>query len=207
MAARPRHDAPSGHHQSPTLDSRVLWARTVKDTDVGPTNDDHRHTRLSRALPLDRFSAFSDGVFAIAITLLVLELPVPTGDDLLASLLEESPSPGVLHQLRLHRRELDDACSGDRVHEGGDTAAAGLNLLTLLFIALLPFATSLMVSNIGGPDERVAVLVYGINVLIASVMLTLLIAYLVRSRAAAGRRCRRDGGRTDSAAQISDGSG
>ena len=66
--------------------------------------------------------------------------------------------------------------------KGGDTAAAGLNLLTLLFIALLPFATSLMVSNIGGPDERVAVLVYGINVLVASVMLTLLMAYLVRGR-------------------------
>ena len=66
--------------------------------------------------------------------------------------------------------------------KGGDTVAAGLNLLALLFIALLPFATSLMVSNIGGPDERVAVLVYGINVLIASVMLTLLMAYLVRER-------------------------
>jgi len=148
-----------------------------------PTADGDRHTHLSRALPLDRFSAFSDGVFAIAITLLVLELPVPTGEDLLASLLEEWPEfLGYLISFAFIGMSWMTHARVTGFMKGGDTAAAGLNLLALLFIALLPFATSLMVSNIGGPDERVAVLVYGVNVLVASLMLTLLMAYLVRGR-------------------------
>ncbi len=47
-----------------------------------------------RGLRMARFEAFSDGVIAIATTLLVLELAVPvvTGDDLLRALAEEWPS-------------------------------------------------------------------------------------------------------------------
>jgi len=148
-----------------------------------PTTDDDRRTHLSRALPLDRFNAFSDGVFAIAITLLVLELPVPTGEDLLGSLLEEWPEfLGYFISFAFIGMSWLTHARVTGYMKGGDTAAGGLNLLALLFIALLPFATSLMVSNIGGPDERLAVLIYGINVLVASVMLTLLMAYLVRQR-------------------------
>ena len=43
------------------------------------------------ALRTGRVEAFSDGVFAIAITLLVLDLSIPpgSGDDLFASFLEQ----------------------------------------------------------------------------------------------------------------------
>ena len=58
----------------------------------------------------------------------------------------------------------------------------GINLLVLLFIGVLPFTTSLMVRNLSGPDVEVAVLVYGINVLIASLLLSFLLVYIARDR-------------------------
>lgn len=51
-------------------------------------------TRAQPAYRTGRMEAFSDGVFAIAITLLILEIGVPagSGDDLLAALGEQWPS-------------------------------------------------------------------------------------------------------------------
>jgi uncharacterized membrane protein len=59
----------------------------------------------------------------------------------------------------------------------------GINLLFLLFVAVLPFSTSLMVTHLSGPDVAVALLIYGLNVLAASPLLTFLMAHLVRERA------------------------
>jgi uncharacterized membrane protein len=62
----------------------------------------------------------------------------------------------------------------------GDTVANGANLLLLLLVAVLPFTTSVMVTHLFTQDVGIAVFVYGINVLLASLTLSLLIRYISR---------------------------
>jgi uncharacterized membrane protein len=65
----------------------------------------------------------------------------------------------------------------------GDALAYGMNLLVLLFVGVLPFSTSVMVTHLVAPDVEIAVLLYGLNVLIASLMLSLLMFYVARESA------------------------
>ena len=144
-----------------------------------------RGTRSAWAevLPLDRFNAFSDGVLAIAITLLVLELTVPVGPDLLEDLAELWPEfLGYLISFAFIGGMWITHARMTRLMKQGDAAVFGINLLVLLFIAVLPFTTSLMVANLTGPDVEVAVLIYGLNVLIASLLLSFLLVYISRDR-------------------------
>jgi TMEM175 potassium channel family protein len=142
--------------------------------------------RRAHLLPtLDRFNAFSDGVFAIAITLLVLDLPVPPE--------HQSAWPALVHEWHEFLGYLISFvfigsiwlthAGMSRVMRKGDSISFGLNLLVLLFVALLPFSTRLMVTHIGAPDVRVGVLVYGFNVLLASLMLSLLMFYVAQEPA------------------------
>jgi uncharacterized membrane protein len=147
----------------------------------GGTVQDHRVFFPS----LDRFNAFSDGVFAIAITLLVLELPVPPVDVATLPALKES-WPEFLGYL------ISCAFIGGiwlvhstltKMMKRGDSVAYGINLILLLFVALLPFSTSLMVTHMSAPDVGAAVVFYGLNVLLASVTLSLLMFYVAREPA------------------------
>ena len=134
--------------------------------------------------PLDRFNAFSDGVFAIVITLLVLELPVPPMSARVPQGLSEAwpdflgyfISFAYVGGIWLSHAGLT------RFMKRGDALSFRLNLVMLLFVSLLPFTTNVMVTHITGPDARIAVAGYGLNVLVASSLLTGLMAYAARDR-------------------------
>jgi uncharacterized membrane protein len=125
-----------------------------------------------------RVEAFSDGVFAIAITLLVLEIGVPEAafDDLWRGILDEWPSylayatsfltiggiwvvhHGVFRRLQYANRRV-----------------MVINLLLLMAVAFLPFPTKLMAEAIHEQDAtRTAVLFYGLALFATSVLLSLL---------------------------------
>lgn len=124
-------------------------------------------TRLS---PTGRVEAFSDGVMAIAITLLVLDLKVPPLDDvspggLVAALAARWPSYVAYLAAFLtigiiwlnHRTLVDRIARFDaRLH--------WLNLMLLLGVATLPWPTALVAEYVqrGGPDASAATALYGL---------------------------------------------
>jgi uncharacterized membrane protein len=138
--------------------------------------------RQATILPLDRFNAFSDGVFAIAITILVLELTVPSlAEGLVPAFQELWPdllgyfiSFCYIGGIWVSHARLTD------LMKRGDSIAYGLNLLVLLFVAVLPFTTRLLVANLSGPEIGLAAFIYGLNVLMASLMLSLLMHHVAR---------------------------
>jgi uncharacterized membrane protein len=117
-----------------------------------------------------RVEAFSDGVFAIAITLLVLDLKVPRGPEPLArQLLEQWPSYvafltsfGTIGIMWLNHHRLFSLMH--RV----DHRLLVLNGLLMLGVTITPFPTALVADHFGHPGARLAAGVYsGIFVLIA----------------------------------------
>jgi uncharacterized membrane protein len=135
-----------------------------------------------------RLEAFSDGVFAIAITLLVIEISVPehAGDGLLSALLHERPvylayfiafmSIGLVW---IEHSALTEAL--ERV----DAGFLRLNLLLLLLVAFLPFPARVMQEYLSLTDaehggERTAVAFFGIVLFLMSLMLIVLGRYAER---------------------------
>jgi uncharacterized membrane protein len=139
----------------------------------------------ARALRTGRMEAFSDGVFAIAITLLVLEIGIPegSGDDLWGALLDQWPSYlaylvsfATIGAVWFAHTVITEALSG------ATSVLIRVNLLLLLVVAFLPFPTILLSEYVGEPDaERIAVTVYGLNLLLASVLVSTLWRYANRA--------------------------
>jgi uncharacterized membrane protein len=144
--------------------------------------------REQRRLRTGRLEAFSDGVFAIAITLLVLEIAVPSGseDDLLGAFVDQWHSylAYVVSFATIGLLWLEHAVITEHL-ERADAMLVRLNLLLLMVVSFLPFPTAL-IAEYGGDDDagRVATTVYGITLLVAASLVSLLWRYAVGARLA-----------------------
>jgi uncharacterized membrane protein len=134
--------------------------------------------REEREVEFSRALAFSDGVFGVAITLLITTIDVPrvTGPDLGHKLTEALKgldgsvvsyfiSFAVIGLMWMHHHRLFS-----RIRRL-DGAALWLNLLSLSFIVLMPFTTELM-GDYG--DEPISVALYALNIALAVSAYTLL---------------------------------
>jgi TMEM175 potassium channel family protein len=112
-----------------------------------------------------RLMAFSDGVFAITITLLVLEIRPPSDDkNLLDGLLALWPSylAYAVTFLFIGQVWANHHVMFDHIR-AADRTVLLLNTLLLMVVAFLPFATSVLADALrSGNDQRTAVVFYGI---------------------------------------------
>jgi uncharacterized membrane protein len=130
-----------------------------------------------------RIEAFSDGVFAIAITLLILEIkvPSPASGDLLMQLLRQWPSYsafvisfgfiGVMwvnhHRLFTHIKRSTNTL-------------LFLNLLLLLGVTAVPFPTAVLAQHLGAGDQRVAAILYHATYFVIAIFYNILWQYSSR---------------------------
>lgn len=127
-------------------------------------------TSASRNRSPERLEAFSDGVFSIAITLLVLNIRIPSGADLLSSdaLLGALGSawPSYLGYLGYLVSFISIGIIWANHHNlfrlvgRVDHWLLLANLFLLLCVGLVPFTTALLASTIAGPRQQIGVLVY-----------------------------------------------
>jgi uncharacterized membrane protein len=129
---------------------------------------------------INRVEAFSDGVFAIAITLLVLGIRLPpAGAPLGRALLDQWPayfayavsflSIGIIW-IGHHRlfEQLDRS----------DTTFAFLNVVFLMVVAFIPFPTDVLAQRLGNEiDAQLAVAVYGVTLTVMSITFGILRLY------------------------------
>ncbi len=134
----------------------------------------------------NRLEAFSDGVLAIAITLLVLDIHVPQSafGDLWRGIIDQWPSYlayatsfitigglWLAHHAMFRRLQW----ANQRVMQ--------VNLLLLMAVVFLPFPTRLLAEAIHNEDaERAAVIFYGLSLLVIQVLLSVLWAIVARDR-------------------------
>ena len=130
----------------------------------------------------DRLCALADGVYAVVITLLVLDLKIPeipgaTDPQLRADLFQQTPN-FVAYTIAFsligffwmnHHRIFESlaVCGKWALH---------LNIIHLFFISLAPYSTSLIGHYEG---DRIATIFFSVNLGLASLSLSLLALYVL----------------------------
>jgi uncharacterized membrane protein len=160
----------------------------MEDPGIQEDVDRQRSSAIDRRRGPERLEAFSDGVFAIAITLLVLEIRVPTADELtnpdklIKALGELWPSYfgylisfvtiGIIWANHHNLMRLVA-----RVSHGLILA----NLLLLLTVGFVPFPTALLAATLETPSAQIGVLVYAATFVVVAIAFNVL-WYEIRTR-------------------------
>ena len=138
-----------------------------------------------------RTEAFSDGVIAVAITLLILDIHVPNAQkDLLQALLDQWPAYlGYVTSFLVITIFWANHHNMFRHIQQVDYALLIINAFFLMCIAFIPFVTSLLTKYIMSPTEQhTAAIVYGATLLLNGILFNSIWWYAVGKR----RLVRRD---------------
>jgi uncharacterized membrane protein len=126
----------------------------------------------------NRLETFSDGVFAIVITLLVLNISIPNVDykDLPVALLQLVPKliSYVLSFILIGLYWIGHHYYFDKVKQI-DGTFLWMNIMLLLFISILPFPTVLLGKY---PLGELSLTIYGINLLAVNLVSFLMVNYV-----------------------------
>ncbi|MGB7292172.1 MAG: TMEM175 family protein [Thermodesulfobacteriota bacterium] len=128
----------------------------------------------------NRLEAFSDGVFAIAITLLVLEIKVPlSGSALGRELLILWPSylAYVISFIVIGAIWINHHAMFDHIRRADHTLLL-LNTIHLMFIAFIPFPTAVLAQALhDGTNEPIATSFYGGTLTVIGILVTFMWYY------------------------------
>jgi len=160
--------------------ARVAAAARVRGGMESTSSPRRRAVQRDTAeIEFSRVVAFSDGVFAIAITLLVLALQVPPNVDELGRVIEDqlddltayAISFAVVGKFWLSHHRFYGSL------ERFDNTLMGLNLLYLAWVVLVPFSSELL-GKYG--EEPISVIIYACNMAAASATFVIQIVYAYR---------------------------
>src|SRR5215211_372889 len=147
---------------------------------LGALQQDAARHRDEWGIEFSRIVAFSDGVFAIAITLLVLTIEIPENSHDLTRVLDNqigdffayALSFAVLGKLWLAHHRFFSALARF------DPILMGINLVYLAFVALVPFTSELLGDY---SNQSIAVIFYAASMFAVSITFTIQIVYSYRA--------------------------